>query len=123
MVGAIEKPEERIPLQLPRRRRVFGHRRHAGRPEGVLESRGRYVPRGLGLARQDSRLKHTTPISALAAMMDDMAGELPPSKPTTAHFMATYLERDVRSLGKCRQLEGFREICAGVRAPLRKSAE
>ena len=26
-------------------------------------------------SRKDSRLKHTTPISALAAMMDEMAGE------------------------------------------------
>lgn len=36
--------------------------------------------------RRDSRLKHTTPISALAAMMDDMAGGLPASKLSVAHF-------------------------------------
>ncbi len=37
-------------------------------------------------SRRDSRLKHTTPISALAAMMDEMAGELPVSKLSAAHF-------------------------------------
>jgi DGQHR domain-containing protein len=39
-----------------------------------------------GADRKDSRIKHTTPVTALAAMMDEFAGQLPLHRLSTAHF-------------------------------------
>jgi len=43
-------------------------------------------PKAWDASRKESRLKHTTPISSLAALMDDMAGGLAANKLTVAHF-------------------------------------